>query len=35
MHYLLIVKEADYPSEDELESLLDGFVPVFDDEEVG
>ena len=35
MHYLLIVKEADYPYEDELESLLDGFVPVFDDEEVG
>ena len=35
MHYLLSVKEADYPYEDELESLLDGFVPVFDDEEVG
>ena len=34
MHYLLIVKEADYPSEDELEHLLNGFIPIFDGEEI-
>ena len=35
MHYLLIVKEADYPSKDELEHLLNGFMAVFDGEKVG
>ena len=35
MHYLLIVKEADYPGEDELKHLLRGFMPARPDEKLG